>query len=40
MLADFVLHMISMSSIFDGKIAVELGAGTGAFQVSSVAHLF
>nr|GMC53552.1 methyltransferase-like protein 22 isoform X1 [Ipomoea batatas] len=28
-LADFVLHMISMSSIFDGKIAVELGAGTG-----------
>nr|GMC49943.1 methyltransferase-like protein 22 isoform X1 [Ipomoea batatas] len=27
-LADFVLHMISMSSIFDGKIAVELGAGT------------
>ncbi|XP_019196976.1 PREDICTED: methyltransferase-like protein 22 isoform X2 [Ipomoea nil] len=27
-LADFVLHMISISSIFDGKIAIELGAGT------------
>ncbi|CAH9075761.1 unnamed protein product [Cuscuta europaea] len=28
-LSDFVLHMISTSSIFDGTVAVELGAGTG-----------
>ncbi|CAH9075763.1 unnamed protein product [Cuscuta europaea] len=27
-LSDFVLHMISTSSIFDGTVAVELGAGT------------
>lgn len=28
-LADFVLHMTNKSSIFDGIVAVELGAGTG-----------
>ncbi|CAH9063167.1 unnamed protein product [Cuscuta epithymum] len=29
LLSDFVLHTISTSSIFDGIVAVELGAGTG-----------
>lgn len=28
-LADYVLHMMSSSSVFNGVVAVELGAGTG-----------
>lgn len=31
-LADFVLHVMSMSSDFDEVVALELGAGTGEFH--------